>query len=236
MNEPPRGMSRRIDPDAASTLHEQPGIRPEVMAMLLGLALAAVPSIGVHVLPTQQINDAGAHARPLFALVLVAPLAAAMVAAAASDWLRGRGSLGAAARQLGALALVAASFFVTVLGMAPQDLSTVIGGFLLIGAAVGLGIAFAAGGSADYSDPTLAIVGWVGCALPLVLQVFVAGVTTGTCTPPDPNSRIYYRCPLIGAGSALEMVCGGALLAAIYIGATVVPLGGWLGSRLRGHG
>ncbi len=68
-----------------------PSRRPLALAALVGVTVAAVPSLGAHLLSDQTIRDAGEHARPLIGLVLVAPLAAVMVIAAAADWLRGRG-------------------------------------------------------------------------------------------------------------------------------------------------
>jgi len=174
----------------------------------------------------QAIRDAGEHARPLIAFVLAAPLAVVMVVAATADWLRGRGSPRAAVRQLSALALVLACFFVAV------DLLTVGGSFLLsggaIGGAVGLGIAFALGRDADGSGPGLAMVGWAGFAIPLVLQIFVA---LATYSPSPPESNAHFIDPRVLGG----MVCGGAFVAAIAIGVTVVPLCGRLGEWLRGE-
>jgi hypothetical protein len=200
-----------------------PSRRPLALAALVGLAVAAVPSLGAHLLSEQAIREAGEHARPLIALALAAPLAAVMVVAAAADWLRGRGSPLAAVRQLGALALVLACFFVAVQG----DLVMVGGGFFLIGGAVGLGIAFALGRGADGSGPGLAMVGWAGYAIPLVLQVFVAWATS----PPDPTPSHFS----IGPRAALGMACGFAFVAAFAIGVTAVPLGGRLGEWLRGQ-
>src|SRR5258708_992463 len=80
------------------------------VAALVGLVVAAVPSLGAYLLSVQMINDVGEHARPLIALVLVAPLAVIMVVAAAADWLHGRGSPLAAVRQISAITLVAACF------------------------------------------------------------------------------------------------------------------------------
>lgn len=165
----------------------------------------------------------------MIALVLVAPLAAVMVVAAAADWLRGRGSPLAAVRQLGALALVVAGFYIAVQGMRQPDLLTVGGGFLLIGGALGLGIAFALARDAGGSGPELAMVGWAGYAIPLMLQVFVAFVTYSP-SPPDPGSRFY-----IDPRPILGMVGCLGLVAAFTIGVTVVPLGGWLGEWLRGR-
>ncbi len=89
----------------------------------------------------------------------------------------------AAVRQLSALALVMVCFFAAVQGMRQPDLLTVGGGFLLIGGAIGLGIAFALARNAYDSGPELAMVGWAGCAIPLVLQAFVA---FATYSPPRP--------------------------------------------------
>jgi hypothetical protein len=206
-----------------------PSRRQRALAALVGLVVAAVPSLGAHLLPQQTIRDAGEHARPLIALVLVAPLAAVMVVAATADWLRGKGSPLAAVRQLSAIALVMACFFAAVQGMRQPDLLTVGGGLLLIGGAIGLGSAFALARNADYSGAELAMAGWAGCAIPLVLQVFVAFVAYSPPTP-DPSARIY-----IDPESVLALVCGLAFVAAITIGVTVVPLGGMLGDWLRGQ-
>jgi hypothetical protein len=217
----PRSRDKRVATASA------PIQRPLALAALVGLVVTAVPSLGAHLLTDQTISDAGAHARPLIALVLVAPLAAVMLVAVAADWLQGRVSPVAAVRQLSAIALVAACFFVAVLGM-EQDVLALVGAFLLIGGAVGLGIAFALGRNTDSSGPVLAMVGWAACAFLLVLQLVVASlVTTDTCT--------VGRCPLVSVKLALLSICGGAFLLAIFIGVTMVPLGGWLGSQLRGH-
>jgi hypothetical protein len=165
-----------------------PSWRPRALAALVGLAVAAVPSLGAHLLSEQTIREAGEHARPLIALALVAPLAAVMVVAATADWLRGRGSPLAAVRQLSALALVLACFFAAVPGMRQPDLLTLGGGFLLIGGAIGLGIAFALGREVEDSGPGLAMVGWAGYAIPLVLQAFVALVAAVySPSPPGPT-------------------------------------------------
>jgi hypothetical protein len=164
----------------------------------------------------------------LIALVVVAPLAAVMLFAAAADWLRGRRPPLAAVRQLSATELVAACFFAAVLGMVQPDALEVVGGFMLIGGGIGLGVAFALGRIADFSGPVLAIAGWAGCALLLILQFFVDSVTY-TATP-ETGNRFY-----LDPRSLLQMVCGGAFLAASIIGATVVPLGWWLGMRLQGQ-
>src|SRR5262249_53458317 len=151
-----------MDDDARGALGAAPGLggtlgatasapnrRPLALAALVGVVVAAVPSLGAHLLSDQATIDAGEHARPLIALILVTPLAAVMVVAATADWLRGRGSPLAAVRQLSAIALVLACFFVAVQGMRKPDLLTVGGGFLLIGGAIGVGIAFALARNAD---------------------------------------------------------------------------------------
>ncbi len=116
--------------------------------------------------------------------------------------------------------------------MEQPNLLTVGGGFLLIGGAIGLGIAFALGGSADFSGPVLAKAGWVGCALPLVLQVFVAYVVVTVSPPaPEPGARLY-----LDLGPIYATVCGLTVTAALVIGVMVVPLGGRLGEWLRRQG
>jgi hypothetical protein len=216
-----------MDDDAPDALGAAPGYwRPLALAALMGLAVAAVPSLGAHLLSEQTIREAGEHARPLIALALAAPLAAVMVVAAAADWLRGRGSPRAAVRQLSALVLVLAGFFVAVQG----DL-VFGGGFFLIGGAIGLGIAFALGRDADGSGPGLAMVGWAGFAIPLVLQVFVAWAAAAY-SPSPLESNAHF----IDPRALLGMACGGAFVAACAIGVTAVPLGGRLGEWLRGQG
>lgn len=209
-----------------------PSRRPLALAALVGLVVAAVPCLGVHLLSDQMIRDAGEHARPVIALVLVAPLVAVMVVAATADWLRGRWSPLTAVRQLSALALVLVCFFAAVLGLEQPDLLTVVGGFLLIGGAIGLGTAFALARNADYSGPVLAMVGWAGCALPLVLQFVIAYFVAAYGPPhiPDPNARFYIDPKLIYAVLSVF-----SFLAAIFIGGTVVPLGGLIGAWLRGQ-
>src|SRR5258707_8914271 len=83
--------SSPMDDDARGALGAVPGFggtrgatasapsrRSLALAALVGLVVAAVPSLGAHLLSEQTIRDAGEHARPLIALVLVAPLAAVM--------------------------------------------------------------------------------------------------------------------------------------------------------------
>lgn len=107
-----------MDDDAPGALGAAPGFggtrsatasapsrRPLALAALVGLVVAAVPCLGVHLLSDQIIRDAGEHARPVIALVLVAPLVAVMVVATMADWLRGREALLTAVRQLSASAL-----------------------------------------------------------------------------------------------------------------------------------
>ncbi|HEV2459118.1 MAG TPA: hypothetical protein VGS80_12215, partial [Ktedonobacterales bacterium] len=115
------GAAARAD-GSPSTPASGASRRPLALAALVGVVVAAVPSLGGHLLSEQTIRAAGEHARPLIALVLVAPLIAVMVVAAAADWLRGRGSPLAAVRQLSAIALVAACFFAAVLGMEQPNL------------------------------------------------------------------------------------------------------------------
>jgi hypothetical protein len=200
---------------------------PLALAALVGLVVAAVPSLDYYLLSEPTIRAAGEHARPLIALVLVAPLATVMLVAATVDWLGGRGSPLAAVRHLSAIALVVACFFVAVLGMEQPDALTVGGGFLLIGGAIGLGIAFALGGIADSSGPLLAMVGWAGCALPLVLQEFVIAATAPSNYP---NGRLF-----VDPRSFDVMLSSFTSLVALVMGVTVVPLGGWLGGWLSGH-
>lgn len=233
-----------MDDDARGALDAAPGFggtrgvtasapsrRPFALAALVGLVVGAVPSLGAHLLPEQMIRDVGEHARPVIALVLVAPLVIVMVVAATSDWLRGRRSLLTAVRHLSALALVLACFFAAVLGLEQPDLLTVVGGFLLIGGAIGLGTAFALARNADYSGPQLAMVSWAGYAVLLVLQLVVAYfVATYGPPTPHPNARLYIDPRLIYAVLSVY-----AFVAAIIIGVTAVPLGGMIGARLRGQ-
>jgi hypothetical protein len=76
------------------------------------------------------------------------------------------------------------------------------------------------------------MVGWAGFTIPLVHQVFVAYVADSLWPPPpQPGSRFY-----IGDPRALLATVGVlAFVAAITIGVTVVPLGGWIGEWLRGR-
>ena len=227
MEEPPRGAFRLRRPEVSSTSSQQGNGHPLVLVVLLGAALAVVPTVLTYTVPGKTVRDAGEHARPVIAAILVAPLVLSMLVAVSKDWLGGKGSPLLALRQLVAVLVVVGAFVVSVGGMQQPDFLTVGGGFLLIGFAVGLGLAFTVGEHATYTDSSLAILGWGACMVILLVQIFISVAAF----QPQPTTG---RLGSWGLAAAMAgAVCAASFVIAIVVGFTAVPQGGIVGGWLR---